>query len=151
MVAPTTALGNWYANIVFARPEQLVVCISERTLLPVVVPAKDIKRLPQRISTAVLEMLKAIGVPDEEVMAELSEMQEVCFAKTADRRVLGALNDFVFHLQHGVGSHANLNLHERALRLARMPSGVLKYAYPSESTLAALVASKAHKAAKSSV
>jgi hypothetical protein len=147
--APTNVLGDWYANIVFARPEQLVMCMSQRTLLPVIVTAKDIKHLPKRIATAVEQMLNAIGVPTDDVAAELSKMQEAVFAKTADRRALGSLNDFVFHLQHGTGSHPDMSLNERALRMARMPCGALGYAYPSEATLAAFVASKALKAAAS--
>ena len=147
--SPTTVLGNWYANIVFARPEQLVVCISENTLLPVVVPAKDFTRLPERIASAVSDILKVIEVPDDDIAAEFLEMQDAHFSKTTDRRILGCLNDFVFHVQHGAGSHPELSLHERALRLARMPCASLQYAYPSEAALAAFIASKALKAAKS--
>ena len=145
--APTTVLGDWYANIIFTRPEQLVICISQKTLLPVVVPAKDIKRLPERVLAAAEIMLTAIGVPGEEVASELDEMQKAVFAKTADRRVLGSLNDFVFHLQHGTGSHQHMTLHERALCIAQMPCGALEYAYPTEATLAAFSASRALKAA----
>jgi hypothetical protein len=145
--APTTVLGDWYANIIFTRPEQLVICISQKTLLPVVVPAKDIKRLPERVLAAAEAMLTAIGVSSEDVELELDEMQKAVFAKTADRRVLGSLNDFVFHFQHGTGSDKGMTLHERALCLARMPCGALDYAYPTEATLAAFSAGRALKAA----
>ena len=146
---PSTVLGDWYANILIERPEHLVVCVSERTLLPVIVLAKDLKRLPHRIAAAAAEMLKAIGVPDQDVEEEISAMQETYFARTADRRVLGSLNDFVFHVQKGTASGRELTLHERSLRLAQMPCAVLGYAYPSESALAAFAASKALKAAQS--
>ena len=39
--APTPVLGDWYANILFSRPHQLVLCVSERSLLPVVLLAKE--------------------------------------------------------------------------------------------------------------
>jgi hypothetical protein len=56
---PTTRLGDWYGNILFVRPAQLVLFVNERTLLPVPVPAKaaaapgsrarrDLEREPQR-------------------------------------------------------------------------------------------------------
>ena len=146
---PTTVLGDWYANLVIERPELLVVCISERTLLPVIVPAKDLKRLPDRVVAAVEAMLIAIGISDHEVDEEISAMRESYFAKTADRRILGSLNDLLFHVQNGTASCRELSLHERSLRLAQMPCAVLEYAYPSESALAAFTASKALKAAKS--
>ena len=132
-----------------ARPQQLVVCISERTLLPVIVPAKDIQRLPDRIAAAVAEILRKIGVAEEDVDAEIAEMQTADFSKTANRRLLGSLNDFVFHVQHGAAMHPELTLGERALRLARMPCAVLDFAYPSEAALAAFVTRKALKGAKS--
>ena len=146
---PTTVLGDWYANIVFTRPEQVVVCISERTLLPVIVTAKDIKRLPERLAAAAGVILVSIGASPEDVDAELSEMRVGCLATTASRRVLGYLNDFVFHFEHGAGSQAELSIHERTLRLARMPCAALEYAYPTEATLAAFATNRALRAAQS--
>ena len=146
---PTTVLGDWYANIVFTRPEQVVVCISERTLLPVIVTAKDIKRLPERLAAAAGMILTSIGASPEDVDAEHSEMRVGCLATTANRRVLGYLNDFVFHFEHGAGSQAELSIHERTLRLARMPCAALEYAYPTEATLAAFATNRALRAAQS--
>ena len=147
-VPPTTVLGDWYANIVFTRSEHLVVCVSERTLLPVVVAAKDVKRLPERVAAEAGMILTAIGVPAADVEAEMAEMRVGYLAATADRRILGSLNDFVFHFEHGAGSHPELNIRERTLRLARMPCGKLEYAFPTEATLAAFATNRALKAAK---
>ena len=33
--ASTGKLGDWYGNLLIVRPAQLVLCVSERTLLPV--------------------------------------------------------------------------------------------------------------------
>lgn len=148
---PTTVLGDWYANIVFTRPEQMVVCISERTLLPVVVTAKDIKRLPERLAEATGRVLASIGVPSEDIEAELAEMSVGYLAATANRRVLGSLHDFIFHFEHGTGSQVELGVHERTLRMARMPCAALEFAYPSETTLAAFQASRVLKAVRARV
>jgi hypothetical protein len=147
----TTVLGDWYANIVFERPEQLVVCISERTLLPVIVTAKDFKGLPGRIAAAAEKMLKAIGISDEDIADEIVAMQQSYIAKTIDRRVLGSLNDFVYHVQDGTASWRQDTLHDRAFRLAHLPCAVLQFAYPSEATLAAFIARKAVNAARAAV
>ena len=146
---PTTVLGDWYANVLVTSPEHLVVCMSERALLPVVVTAKDVKRLPQRVAQAVADMLRAIGVPEVDVLAEIAEMKTRYLAKTADRRALGSLNDFMFHLESGTGSDRNLSYQERAMRLATIPCSPLSYAYPKEAALAAFVARNAVAAAKS--
>jgi hypothetical protein len=146
--APTTVLGDWYANIVFTRPEQVVVCLSERTLLPVVVTAKDIKHLPERVAAAAGTMLRSIGVSPDDIESELSEMAVGQLGTTASRRVLGSLNDVVFHFQHGTGRQQELSLHERALRMARMPWAALEYVFPAEATLAAFAAAGTLKSAK---
>jgi hypothetical protein len=142
-------LGDWYANILIARPQHLVLCISERTLLPVVVTAKDLKALPKRLTEAVQHMLTRIGVPENLVQQELQEMSQSNFAKTENRKVLGSLNDFMFHLQDVCASDTSLSSAERALRLANMPSRAIEFAFPFEQTLSLFQASQAIRAAQS--
>jgi hypothetical protein len=89
----TTLLGDWYANILFSKPQQLVLCVSEKTLLPVLVPAKDANSLPARVAEAACEMLIVLGVPPAAVQAERMQMQSSCIGRTASKRVLGSLND----------------------------------------------------------
>ena len=145
----TTVLGDWYANILITRPQHLVLCISEKTLLPVVVTAKDLKALPSRLTKALEDMLGRIGVPQSLVHAEVREMSESYFAKTESRKVLGSLNDFMFHLQDGCASDTFLSLEERAMKLANMPSGAIEFAFPSEQTLSLFQAKQAIEAAQS--
>jgi hypothetical protein len=38
---PTTCLGDWYANLLFTERLRLIICVSERSLLPVFVVAED--------------------------------------------------------------------------------------------------------------
>jgi hypothetical protein len=141
-------LGDWYANILITRPQHLVLCISEKTLLPVVVTAKELKSLPLRLTKAVEDMLKRIGVPKNLIHSEVREMSSSHFAKTDNRKVLGSLNDFMFHLQDGCASDASLSLEERATQLANMPSGAIEFAFPSEQTLSLFIAKQAIEAAQ---
>jgi len=52
---PTTVLGDWYANLVYSRPHQLVLCLNERSLLAVLVSAREGKSLDARFREAVVE------------------------------------------------------------------------------------------------
>jgi hypothetical protein len=36
----TGILGDWYANLLNIGRQRLVLCVSERTLLPVILPAR---------------------------------------------------------------------------------------------------------------
>lgn len=57
-------------------------------------PAKDLAAFPIRLAGRVRELLTDIGVPDEKIEAEILEMKEISFAKTASRQILGSMNDF---------------------------------------------------------
>jgi hypothetical protein len=71
-----------------------VLCTSERTLLSVVVPAKDLPGLPSRLVSSLVLLLRYLGVPPSIMAAELRAMQHVRFDRTASRSVLGMMNEF---------------------------------------------------------
>jgi hypothetical protein len=119
--APTTLLGDWYANMVFSKPQQLVVCVSERTLLPIVVPAKNLHGLPQRLCVQLEELLHFIGVPSEAITQELSQMNEYQFAQTASKSVLGSLNEAIFHLSWSLSGYPDRSLLEHVIMPRRNP------------------------------
>ena len=91
-VPPTTVLGDWYANLIFARPQQLALCINERSLLVVILPARGFKSVAPRFGAQVGSLLVRIGVPAAAVAAEEQAMQEFRFGPTANRWVLRCLN-----------------------------------------------------------
>lgn len=142
-VPPDTVLGDWYANIVRAGRTQLVLAVSERTLLPVVVPLKEARTLGRRISEAVAPMLLSIGIPAEAVIVECNAMHDVGIAKTACRRVLGSLNDLAFQLQVGLVHFPDRTLLEHSLWLARTPLKLIEYGAPDRATVAAFAAQQA--------
>ena len=91
---PTTRLGDWYANLVHVGRLQFVLCVSERTLLPVLVPAAPTSTLAPRIRIALGEVLRRLGVSPEESDKEEAEMVDVAYGKTANRQVTGVMVDF---------------------------------------------------------
>jgi uncharacterized protein DUF6933 len=93
---PTTVLGDWYANLVYSRPHQLVLCLNERALLAVLVSAREGKSLGARFRVAAASLLERIGIPSPSVEAEAKAMSEVRFGPTSNRRVLGCLNEAAF-------------------------------------------------------
>jgi hypothetical protein len=80
-IAASTRLGDWYANLLFTRPAQLVLCVSERTLLPVLVPARELETLLPRFRRTVRDVLEAIGVTEHAVCHEEREMADVAIGR----------------------------------------------------------------------
>ena len=132
---PTTLLGDWYANILFSKPQQLVVFVSERTLLPVMVPLKESHTVPGRLAAAVRDVLKALGVAPNLAEREYTEMQQFCYGRTENKRVLGSLNEFMFELTYIIHHRPNEPLLDRSLFLARSPSKPIGYNSPDRATL----------------
>lgn len=89
-----TALGSWYATVVFWKP-QVALLVSERTLLPVLVPLAPAGTLARRIPAQLALVLKEHEVSPEFIAQEVWRMDRVQYAKTANRRVVGILNEFV--------------------------------------------------------
>lgn len=92
---------------------QVGLVVSERTLLPVVVPAAQIAMLIPRSRLGLAELLEAIGVAASAIDDELREMTEHRVGKTSNRRVLGSMNDFAWLLEAAPE-------HETLLNAARM-------------------------------
>jgi hypothetical protein len=137
VVQADTVLGDWYANLVRAGRAQVVLAVSERTLLPVVLAAKDGRSIVQRLSHELEPVLLSVGVPPDDATAECRAMQRWVFGKTADRRVLGSLNDLVFQLQVGLTESPERTLLAQSLWLAKTPLKVIDHGAPDQATAAA--------------
>ena len=132
--AGTTVLGDWYANILFSRPQQLVLCVSERTLLPIVLPAKRVETLAPRLAAAVGEVLFRLGIGPGLIEREQDEMRTFVYGRTQNRRVLGSLNDFMFMLAHYRQAWPAETLIAHSLHLAQTPCTPVGHSSPDRVT-----------------
>ena len=120
----TTLLGQWYATAVFWKP-QVALFVNEPTLLPVLVPlapaATLLARLPQQVAT----VLAAHGAPETIISEELQQMHDHRLAKTANRSVVGIMNEFIHLAETYRGDTPAPDLLGLATRLAATPCGPL--------------------------
>jgi hypothetical protein len=132
--ASTTRLGDWYANLLFLQHQHLVLCTSERSLLSVIVPAKDPQRLPLRLRDAAQSLFRELGYHSDAIAAEMGAMAELAVGKTANRSVLGSMNDIVHHCRWHAANRPTLRIRSLELELAEMPSLILDCTFPREQT-----------------
>jgi hypothetical protein len=113
------ALGDWYVNRTVVDRRPLLLCVSSKSLFSVLVPARDVRRLPDRLGEIVGQRLARLGVARPLIDAELETMQVAHLAKTSDRSVLGVMVDFAKMLPHvlpvGSSDHAGLMAAEEFL------------------------------------
>lgn len=120
-VSSTTALGDWYFKVLFTKPQWLLLGVSERSRLPIVLPARDLAGMAVRFHDALARVLEDLAVSSEAVAAELRAMNDVAFGKTVDRRVIGSLNEFAHAVRWAIHDGEAESLHALSLRLAQTP------------------------------
>ena len=121
----TTALGDWYATALFWKP-QVALFVNEPTRLPVFVRLAPAATLVARFVTDLGVVFAAHGLDPRFIDSELAEMTEHRLAKTANRSVVGTMNDFSY-LADGHREHVGVDdLIELSLYLAHTPCGPLR-------------------------
>jgi hypothetical protein len=120
----TTLMGQWYATAVFWRP-QVALFVSEPTLLPVLMPLAPAATLLARFPQQLAAVLAAHGTPEAVLDEELRQMRDCRLAKTANRSVVGIMNEFTFLADAYRGDTPVPDLLALALRLAATPCGPL--------------------------
>lgn len=119
---PTTVLGDWYADVLFWRP-QAALFVNERTLLPVLVRLAPATTVIARLRATAELVLGLQGLSGSFITHELEAMETAVLAKTANRSVVGMLNEFG-HLAATWRPSAG-KLLDLSLRLATVPCGPL--------------------------
>lgn len=117
-------LGDWYANALFQKP-QVAMLVNQRTLFPVVMRLAPAASLTGRFPGALAAVLASLGAPSRFIDAEVAEMNDGRYAKTAGRSILGTMNDFAYLADTCRHQGDALDLVELSLWLAQTPCGPL--------------------------
>ena len=117
--ASDTALGDWYVNRLTVDRQPLLLLVSSHSLLPALIPAREVRSLPDRLPEIVALRLQRLAVAPSLIDAELAAMASVAVGPTVDRSVVGIMVDFAklipYHLQPGAWDHTMLPSVEASL------------------------------------
>ena len=89
----TTVLGDWYATVQVQKPH-VALFVNEATLLPVLMPFAPAATLVERFPTTLASVLDRHDVSASFIEREVVQMTEHVLAKTANRSVIGIMNEF---------------------------------------------------------
>lgn len=109
-------LGDWYANLLYTKHVRLVICASERSLLPVFVEEEP-ATLRSEFAKQCHQLWERIGVETACIDRELHEMSQVVFGATSSRRVLGSLNELAFLSRESIKEPVKVDLIDLAVSL----------------------------------
>ena len=140
--APTTALGDWYVNLIYINRIQLLLFVSDRTRLAVVNSARHTKYLRHHLTNGLSTVLRAMSIPPEWIRFEVDEMKnDNHFSKTRSRSILGTMNDYKYHIEDQILYYGRTEPHEISMQLNHIPIKALDFRYPSDLTIEAFRAS----------
>jgi Domain of unknown function (DUF6933) len=120
----STALGDWYATVLFWRP-QVALFVNEQTLLPVLMPLAPAASTLARFGPAATDVLRSHGLRPSFVDREAAEMANYRLTKTQNRSVLGIMNELAYLADAHRGEGEDLDLVQLSLRLAETPCSPL--------------------------
>ena len=109
---PTTLLGDWYGNVLNIGHDRLMIFLSDRSLLPIVMPLREHHQLLSNFKKRLAYLLVRLDVDALLISAELDKMDTVIIAPTANRSVLASMNDFVFRAKRYFEYHEYVDLTE---------------------------------------
>lgn len=128
--------GDWYVNLVWIARRKCLLITHAGTLFSVFVAdagAADLRPPGPLIASSIRAALRSEGFPVD-ALGDL-DPDEVTLARTADRRVLGAMNDHVVLVEHllaGRGGLAGRDLDDLHHALHRTINSVTGYIPPIE-------------------
>ena len=117
----TTRLGDWYGTLIRFGRRHVLLFISERSRLPILLPARDADRLALAFPKAVSETLIGFGVPTAAAEQERSSMSPITIGPTRSRRLVGSLNEFTFLARADFITRRDQTLEAVARELAEVP------------------------------
>ena len=129
LLPPTTVLGNWYATALFWKP-QLALFVNERTLLPVLMPLAPASTLATRFPVELAAALSVHGASQTIIESEVAAMVDVAMTKTANRSIVGTMNEFSFLAEGYREDLETSDLVTLSMRLANTPCSPIKYNSP---------------------
>jgi hypothetical protein len=136
IVVPAEPLAEWYADLVRVGAKKIIVFTHASTLFTVIaldVHRQEIRSLAELLLSQLQTVLTHLEYPknDLETIARLGA--DITYASTADRRILGSMNELIRSLKFYVedkGGIENSNAIDLSMWLSEILLGAIDYEKP---------------------
>jgi len=98
----TSVLGSWYANLFLVERKKCLIFVNSRTLFSFVVinqTKKDIEQISNMFKRNLLKRLHAESISPDIIARIMKDHEKITICKTSDRRILGSMNELIFHFR----------------------------------------------------
>ena len=134
--------GNWTLNLFVADRRKCVIFVNEKTLYSFItfgLKKSNIAHFPEIFLNCLIQLLELDGFSEKQIHYLVGQYGEIQFTKTASKKVLGNINDLVWHYQHRINSLGGFkyaDVGEIIHSLNRMPQRNIGWGYSIEAVKA---------------
>jgi len=128
-------LGPWHANLIRIERRKCILLTNDSTLYSFLIPGvkkKDLSNFRELFALHLKMNLAKEGFGPEDIAKALREYDEIAIAPTANRSVLGSMNDLAYQADFLVSRAGGLEKGDILtvnMMLNRIPMGAIKYRY----------------------
>lgn len=131
-------LGSWHANLIHIDRRKCILFVNDKTLFNFIAP--DVSRAQIRELKVLFKGFLQCVLAEEGVKVTarekiFSEYDEVKYANTKSKSVLGSMNDLAYHYKYRIleeGGIHSYTVPSIISKLNNMPMGAIEYSYPIE-------------------
>lgn len=131
-------VGSWHANLLRIDRRKCVLFTHDMTLFSVFVAGlkrADFDHIDQVFGQAMFKTMRLFDFEQEEIERMLDWSEHNSYTKTANRSVIGSMNDIAFHVDffiHDAGGLAYADLAQLHRRINQIPFKAVGYKFPRE-------------------
>jgi hypothetical protein len=134
----SSLLGSWHANLLVINRSKCVLFVNDKTRFSFIIPAVQ-KGQWHKLDTLFKELLQCVladeGFDTSIIQQVLSEYDQIGFANTSNRNVIGSMNDLAYHypvrIEEAGGVHSPM-IPEIIRNVNRVPFKAVGFTYPIE-------------------
>lgn len=131
-------VGSWHANLLRIDRRKCVLFTHDMTLFSVFIAGlkrDEFDHIDQVFGQAMFKTMRLFNFEQEEIERMLDWSEQNSYTKTANRSVLGSMNDIAFHIDcyiHDEGGLAYADLAQLHRRINQIPLKAIGYKYPRD-------------------
>ena len=136
--APAPPLGDWYAHLLMIARKRVLLFVNEPTLYSFTVLGVRKAALTSLANIFLEQLARSLAednLPTDVIQRVTAEYRHVAIAKTANRSVVGSMNNLanlLAHLVREAGGVAACNVHELNAQFNHMPQQPLGWKFAIE-------------------
>ena len=130
-----TGLGSWTVNLFNQNRRKVLIFVNDTTLYSFVLTGirkEHYGKLSECFGLGLLQLLEVDGFTEKEIAFLIAGVGQISYTKTNSRKVLGTVNDLVWHYQHSItlgGGLGQADIGGIIHRVNRMPQKNLEWSY----------------------